>query len=169
MTPVSVPRRGGVTRAGRPTATPYPSPFAVPKSTPIPAHSTHGEPATAASSSPETASAAATASSRRDPARRCSGPRPSSTALNTTIAVPNTPAAPPADSPTSAAASCATRLQANSVPTDRFAAAPAVTSRAGVSGEVVHLLESVHRRRDPLVAGLELQREVEGVVPRLVQ
>src|SRR3954451_7897401 len=135
----------------------------------MPTQSTAGLAADAASSRPVPARTAAAISRRRGPARRCSGPSPSSTALNTTIAVANTPAAAPADSPTSAAASCATRLQANSVPTDRFAPPPAVTSRAGVSGEVVHLLESVHRRRDPLVAGLELQREVEGVVPRLVQ
>src|SRR6266508_6890463 len=37
------------------------------------------------------------------------------------------------------------------------------------SVQVVHLREVVDRRRDPDLAGLELQREVERVVPRLVQ
>src|SRR4051812_48251849 len=41
--------------------------------------------------------------------------------------------------------------------------------RRSRSARVVHLGQSVDRRRDALVAGLQLQREVERVVTRLVQ
>src|ERR1035437_4314906 len=37
------------------------------------------------------------------------------------------------------------------------------------SGQVMDLLKSVHGRRDALVPRLELKREIQRVVPRLVQ